>query len=360
MGKLTEETKHMLINNFNNFKKNSEPSYENFIHKKVYDYDIILTIPKGKKCFLWFTVYKNQNVCLVYELSDNYEKNKKIENVSFLTLSFGETLSYGTIFYGTIFYKYKDSKKYISLEDIFYYKCINCIFFNFDKKLEIFKLFFENDILQYNFNNNGAIIGLPLMSSNLKEIFETVKTKKLNYEIKHICYRFYGCPKKCLFSDFFLENSQHKRCNSINNINAKTKHKYSDNINNNINNNNYFNGNKTKINNNPKIKIKDTVFIVKPDIKTDIYNLFYFDNKEEKEIFYDIAYIPDYETSVMMNNLFRNIKENNNLDLLEESDDEEEFENTNVDKYVYLNKKYKMLCYYHLKFKKYVPKHIVD
>ena len=30
---------------------------------------------------------------------------------------------------------------------------------------------------------------------------------------------------------------------------------------------------------------------------------------------------------LMMNSLFRTIKENNNLDLLEESDDEEEFEN---------------------------------
>ena len=34
--------------------------------------------------------------------------------------------------------------------------------------------------------------------------------------------------------------------------------------------------------------------------------------------------IPDYKTSVFMNDLFRTIKENKNLDLLEESDDEED------------------------------------
>jgi hypothetical protein len=56
-----------------------------------------------------------------------------------------------------------------------------------------------------------------------------------------------------------------------------------------------------------------------------------------------------------MNNLFRNIKENNDLDALEESDDEEEFENSNVDKFVYLNKEYKMVCNYNKKFKKWVP-----
>ena len=42
--------------------------------------------------------------------------------------------------------------------------------------------------------------------------------------------------------------------------------------------------------------------------------------------YYDIACIPDYKTSVMMNSLFRDIKENRNLDFLEESDSEEEFE----------------------------------
>ena len=39
-----------------------------------------------------------------------------------------------------------------------------------------------------------------------------------------------------------------------------------------------------------------------------------------------------------MNSLFRNIKENNNLDTLEESDDEDDFENTNPSKYIIPNK----------------------
>ena len=56
-----------------------------------------------------------------------------------------------------------------------------------------------------------------------------------------------------------------------------------------------------------------------------------------------------------MNKLFRNIKENDNLDTLEESDDEEEFENISLDKYVDLNKKYIMKCEYNFSFKKWVP-----
>ena len=67
------------------------------------------------------------------------------------------------------------------------------------------------------------------------------------------------------------------------------------------------------------------------------------------------AYIPDYKTSVLMNQLFRKIKENVNLDALEESDSEEEFENDKIDKFVQLNVQKNMLCELHPKFKKWIP-----
>ena len=54
-----------------------------------------------------------------------------------------------------------------------------------------------------------------------------------------------------------------------------------------------------------------------------------------------------------MNNLFRNIKENSNLDAIEESDDE--FENDKLDKFVYLDKEYNMVCTFNSKFKKWTP-----
>ena len=77
-------------------------------------------------------------------------------------------------------------------------------------------------------------------------------------------------------------------------------------------------------------------------------------------VFYDIACIPDYKTSVFMNKLFRQIKENDNLDKLEESDNEEEFENNKIDKFVYLNKSFKIKCIYNYKFKKWTPISVTD
>ena len=62
----------------------------------------------------------------------------------------------------------------------------------------------------------------------------------------------------------------------------------------------------------------------------------------------------------MMNKLFRTIKENDRLDALEESDDEEEFENENEDRFVNLGKSYNMVCLYNHKFKKWYPNRVAD
>ncbi len=88
------------------------------------------------------------------------------------------------------------------------------------------------------------------------------------------------------------------------------------------------------------------IFNVKPDLQQDIYHLYCLNNDDNVEHYIGLANIPDYNTSVIMNKLFRIIKENNNLDALEESDDEEEFEN---EKEVY-----------NYKFKKWKPVKLAD
>jgi hypothetical protein len=94
-------------------------------------------------------------------------------------------------------------------------------------------------------------------------------------------------------------------------------------------------------------------FYVKADILNDIYHLFtIIDNKL---VYQSIAFIPNYKTSVYMNNFFRKIRENKNLDLQEESDDEEDFEDIRYDKYVDLTKIVRLNCVYNYKFKKWAP-----
>ena len=92
-------------------------------------------------------------------------------------------------------------------------------------------------------------------------------------------------------------------------------------------------------------------FWVTADIQSDIYHL--VDPTCKYQV--DFAYIPNYRTSIFMNSLFRNIKENRNLDAIEESDDDEDFYDHRYDKYVDLNKRLFMECMYHKKFRRWIP-----
>ena len=163
-------------------------------------------------------------------------------------------------------------------------------------------------IRQCYFNNNSILMGLPLIDTNYYNL--TNKINNLYYDIFSIQYRLLYKNKPYL--------------NELIKIN-KQVYKY---------------------------------FLVKPTIVNDIYDLYVLNNNKYEK--FSIAYIPDYKSSVMMNSLFRNIKENDNLDALEESDDEEEFENISLDKFVDLDKKYVMKCLYLPKFKSWKPIEVVN
>lgn len=91
-------------------------------------------------------------------------------------------------------------------------------------------------------------------------------------------------------------------------------------------------------------------FVVRPDAQNDIYYVLH-SHDEPITPTTMIAHIPNYKTSVMMNSLFRNIKENRNLDALEESDTEDEANIPLVD----LNKWVRMSCAFNARFKRWQP-----
>ena len=76
-------------------------SYETITHNKVYNYDLALIVPYGKKCFAWFTIFNHKAVCILIEL-DNTNK-REIRNVKMINTCFSASLCYGTIIYGTLF-----------------------------------------------------------------------------------------------------------------------------------------------------------------------------------------------------------------------------------------------------------------
>lgn len=287
--------KKKILKNFPNI----ELSYEKNLHKKVHA-DIYLTIPKGKKYFAWFTRYKNNNYCFILEINRKYNS---IADISINVCSFDYKLciGIGTILYGTIFYVNK--KKFFNIEDIFYIKGHSLNNTNLYTKINRICDLMKYNIKQQMYIKNSIIFGCPNITTDYNSIINIVN--ELPYDLY------------CIQLRTLYKNTPYL---------------------------------------NKKITIQKTIykiFKVKAEITNDIYYLYYINNGTEEK--FEIANIPDYNTSVFMNKIFRQIKENDNLDALEESDDEEEFENISLDKFVDLNKEVNMKCEYIKKFRSWKP-----
>ena len=333
---LTDREIDLLLPEFPEIKL----SYENITHNKVFNAEITIAIPEGIKCFAWFTHYKNKNVCLIMEL--NAKKN--IISVKRVPCCFRNEIAYGTILYGTIFIYSQTS--FFTMEDIFYYKGKNVSSQTWIDKFVLFTQLMKYDVKQVAYNDSFIVFGMPLYSDKIDDIENKVKT--VPYKIESIQYRLYNKTSSYLYTPYetFIKNKRapvEQRDPIIKPIVPKQIPKQMP----------------TK-RDAPYQKIKPTksIFIVRPAIQNDIYYLYCKTDTSTEPKYYDVAHIPNFASSVLMNKLFRNIKENDNLDRLEESDDEEEFENEKEDRFVNMDKTYNMVCSYNFKFKKWCPLYV--
>lgn len=323
-----------------------ELSYETISHKKVSPaYNICLAVPTGKKVFVWFTFHQDTDVFYVLDLN----KEKKIVKASrYLNTAENNILSHGTIFYGTLVSNEITNSQLFVIEDIFFYKGI---------PLKTLK-YGEKAVLLCNIRKTNSIGGnqkfqfaLPIVwkfdevgnkDSEYPSTIPEKITNKISYPIHHLQYRsvFETMP----YLNVFLNRKINLPAKPIEQK-KQSEHKF-DTI--------RFNMDTNK----PQYKYP-TVFQVTADIQFDIYHLFVY-GKDNKSVYFNVAYIPNCKTSVFMNSLFRNIRENKNIDYIEESDDEDDFQNLNEDKYVDLNKVLLVECIFNHKFKKWTPIRLVD
>ena len=304
-------------------------SYETQVHKKVYDAHVVLAIPDGTRHYAWFTTHGNENICWLLELTHN----NKIIDVKQCISSFSDHLCYGTVLYGTMFQHL--SNPCFSVEDMFFYKGKDLREYNYLQKMELMKEMFSKEMSMTTLTPKQVVFGLPFMDTNFSNVLTSIET--LAYKSSFIQFRYLEGPKT---NEYYIMNYIKPRTQYIEKNFLET------------NQSNKSNKNK------PMRKINKAIFKVVPEIQNDIYNLYTMENGSF--VFYDIAYIPTYVTSVMMNKLFRNIKENQNLDALEESDSEDEFENNNADKHVFLDRTFIMNCEFNYKFKKWAPVKVAD
>jgi hypothetical protein len=282
-----------------------ELSYDYIDHTKASKYDYYMAIPYGKKYFMYMTYHNKSRCCFLISM----DRDNNIQNIEKILTINNDDLHYGTILYGTMINH--DGHKYYVVQDIYMYKGeITNTFKNY-KKMSVLECLFKNDIQQHIYLQSQVIISLPVMDFNYSNIVE--QSKKLIYDIYDI-----QCWNKQYHKPAFISYRERKGLHTNEQSNLRA------------------------------------TFNITADVQNDIYNLYCY-NEGNFNHYYEVAYIPSYKTSVFMNSLFRNIKENRNLDFLEESEDEDEFEDVRLDKYVDLDLQLKVDCVYNAKFKKWVP-----
>ena len=324
-----------------------ELSYEMISHKKVLlNYEVCLAIPQSKKFYAWFSFQRGQDVCYLMELT----REKKIGLVTIAQTLFHPSLSLGTLLYGSLIECGQNKYQFV-IEDMFYYKGISIQSTMFSHKLGFIYEFLKKSIVQ-RFQENepdtiyNIIFTLPVMwginsQSFDPEVVPESINAKITYPIHHLQYR--SLHTICPFLNYFPNKKPNLKMDVIAIVTDDfvidtTKRFISD-----------FHK--------PQYNYK-TVFKVCADLQNDIYHLYAY-GKNCDLIYYDYAYIPNYNTSVFMNGLFRNIKENVNLDYIEESEDEADFQDMRYDKYVDLSKKLCIECVFNKKFKRWTPLRVI-
>ena len=289
---LTQKEKETVMRTFPSF----ELCYEEHIRSKVHSTSatLYLAIAKGAKCFAWFTLYQGRPTCFVIERDKGHNR---IRNIETWHSCFDETLCIGTVLHGVLMKK--DGLQFCVVDDVYFYK--------------------------------GTFLGNRSTKAKLKymEHFFT-ETRMVSYSPRFIVFvlSLMNTSKNALVENF--ENLGYvPYCIQYRNLNASCSY---------LNERYVFD--------------KSIVLLVRPDPQNDIYKFFCTHSGTAQED--GRLNIPDYKTSVMMNSLFRNIKENVNLDTLEESDSEEEFENINDDKYI-TKKELNMVCSFNSSIRRWEP-----
>ena len=315
-----------LIGRFPNF----EPSYETLSHKKVPEkYDFAMAIPTGKKSYLWYTFYKGDDGVFLIDMNKDGRVLKciKIDHI------YKSDVPYGTLLYGV---HLQETNAFL-VEDMYYYKGTNLKGLVSGEKFIYLNKLITNEITNTKQNMTISIpVCWKVVDYGDDTIPEDIKLT-IPYNIHHIQYRVLNDTMP------FINVTVNKRP-----VIDKKKILVKP-----VKSNSVLQIDYNRIRNGMR-----ATFVVKADLQCDIYRLYASDNNG-KRVYYNTAYIPNYNTSVYMNSHFRTVKENENIDFIEESEDEDDFQNTNLDKNVDLDKEIIFECEYKHKFKRWIPRKII-
>jgi hypothetical protein len=412
-----EESTHLLAKKIQEIPP-IEFSYETYYsHRKEQSsskYNVGLLIPKSKKYIAWFTFLGEKDVCILLELN----REKQIVQHKIINVVFDQTqphLALGTFLYGSIYIPDASirsstpespndeyGKTYFVVEDIFMYKSVSLRKLCFGFRLAILSHILSDISTTSSASLSEYRFVLPMMfdlsdQHQEKNTFPDIQNvlSQVCYPIHKIQYRSFTEIIPYMNYDLYLFTAKPPKydkknvmipsepsvaswrnvsegANSERHVDRRSG-EFGRDIGNYVGaeisgaklpdfqsgkfasyrcTRNHIGGLAKPEEKRPIMVEKERdIFMVSADIQSDIYYLNHIHGKYRP----DLAYIPNYKTSVFMNSLFRMIKENVNLDTMEESDDEEEFQDIRMEKYVNLEKCIPMECMYHRKFKRWIP-----
>lgn len=324
------------------------------------DYDIGIAVPYGQKAFVWFTFFENQQVCCVCELTRNQVVG---ERVYFAHCPFPKDFALGTIISG-IFVEKPESDtttpKVFLMDDIYSFKGyqINANFQPscFGMKIKHMAEFCKEIDQHMNVTLTQIHFCIPMMWKFDSSIHRQDQVpENIPYDIKHLQYM--SSRKVLPLMNVIIHKKPVWNPNIIadqENI-QQTKSKVW-----------------TREHSSPpmptwrlcfnrQIYFQPCHFWVEADLDFDVYHLYAKTSKpHQNKVLYQYAFVPDMATSKMLNGIFRHMKEDLNLDAIEESDSEEDFENVLESRFVNLHKTVLMECVFDKKFKKWIPTKVAD
>lgn len=290
------------------FPSNVELCYGKRLPRKV-PADLYEVLPVGKRCCLWFTYDKHNGGNTTFIVS-NKDGQWFFEQV---IVCFANELAYGTIFNGVLTTIYtpssinKNGTNFFCADCISYYKGEFLGSKNFQKKIEVLTSIFQRKEISNIVSTNTLHIVMPFVASSYHEA---------QAKIGHMSYKTYGIRAISL-----------RDRNPLGDIVLQPQ----------------------------SILNEKNIFLVKANSEPDCYSLYSKSENGNDNKFIGNSLIPTFKLSKEMNKLFRFIRENEKIDYIEESEDEEEFENIDDCKYLKNNVRLKMFCSYNQKFRKWVP-----
>lgn len=322
-------------------------SYEINTYKKVSASGFYI-IPRGKKCIVWLTVYKGAQEAIFFDVDPRDHSKIKFVSIRAIHPSqqfhFNDFQGSGTVLYGTLFTHGPDQQQFFAVENIHVYEnaCVDHL--NVVQKDELLYTLFSKPGSSSGTHarvhaQTQVLFGVAVKCGTYAEALKVANTPSIvPYSVYAIQGRFHTQT-----DNKYYQNCQSQTGGGDNKYpqggdKRPLKPLYADS-------NTFPQGGGGKL------------FMVSPQFRVDMYTLRCpITNVVEP----DPAHVGDYKTSVLLNSIFRTVRENASLDAAEESEDEEVFQASqqmHIEGYISSSSppERAMICTYNYKFKRWVP-----